>query len=212
MLAYLCCTFQALPSGFQSHSKPATHSIRGRVLIGDSYRNTSVKVALASTNGTIIGERTLGYDGTFSYEDLPTGSYVLTIERPNSATIARPVQIKQYPTPKTVFLEIRLAADDASAIINEVVREYSHQKAFEREETQTIVSKKAAREFQKALEESGKGNSLQAIEHLKKAEKDAHFSEDDRKRGEQDAQKLTDKFIKDIDALVAQKEKEIMEV
>ncbi|MBI5216426.1 MAG: ribosome recycling factor [Ignavibacteriae bacterium] len=50
------------------------------------------------------------------------------------------------------------------------------------------------------------------IEKLKKAEKDEHFSEDERKRGEQDAQKFTDKFIKDIDALVVQKEKEIMEV
>lgn len=50
------------------------------------------------------------------------------------------------------------------------------------------------------------------IEHLKKAEKDEHFSEDERKRAEQEAQKMTDKYIKDIDNLVAQKEKEIMEV
>lgn len=51
-----------------------------------------------------------------------------------------------------------------------------------------------------------------AIEHLKKAEKDQHLSEDDRKREEQEAQKLTDKHIKEIDGLVALKEKEIMEV
>ncbi|SRR5712692_7741755 len=51
-----------------------------------------------------------------------------------------------------------------------------------------------------------------AIEHLKKAEKEEHFSEDERKRGETEAQKMTDKFIKDIDNLVGQKEKEIMEV
>jgi ribosome recycling factor len=50
------------------------------------------------------------------------------------------------------------------------------------------------------------------IEHLKKAEKQEHFSEDERKRGEQEAQKMTDKYIKDIDTLVIQKEKEIMEV
>ncbi len=50
------------------------------------------------------------------------------------------------------------------------------------------------------------------IEKLKKAEKDEHFSEDDRKRGEAETQKLTDKFIKDIDTLVSLKEKEIMEV
>ena len=51
-----------------------------------------------------------------------------------------------------------------------------------------------------------------AIEHLKKSEKAEHFSEDDRKRAEVDVQKMTDKFIKDIDNLVALKEKEIMEV
>ncbi len=50
------------------------------------------------------------------------------------------------------------------------------------------------------------------IEHLKKSEKAEHFSEDDRKRGEQEAQKLTDKYIKEIDTLVGLKEKEVMEV
>jgi ribosome recycling factor len=50
------------------------------------------------------------------------------------------------------------------------------------------------------------------IEHLKKSEKQEHFSEDERKRAELEAQKLTDKYIKDIDNLVVQKEKEIMEV
>lgn len=51
-----------------------------------------------------------------------------------------------------------------------------------------------------------------AIEHLKKSEKQEHFSEDERKRGEAEAQKMTDKYIHEIDHLVALKEKEIMEV
>lgn len=51
-----------------------------------------------------------------------------------------------------------------------------------------------------------------AIEHFKKAEKEEHFSEDERKRAEGEAQKMTDRFIKDIENLVTQKEKEIMEV
>jgi ribosome recycling factor len=50
------------------------------------------------------------------------------------------------------------------------------------------------------------------IEHLKKAEKEEHFSEDERKRGEAEIQKTTDRGIKDIDALLTMKEKEIMEV
>jgi ribosome recycling factor len=49
-------------------------------------------------------------------------------------------------------------------------------------------------------------------EHLKKAEKEEHFSEDDRKRGEAEVQKYTDNHIKDVDALLTVKEKEIMEV
>jgi len=51
-----------------------------------------------------------------------------------------------------------------------------------------------------------------SIEHLKKSEKQEHFSEDERKRAEQDVQKMTDKFIKEVDILVELKEKEIMEV
>ncbi len=50
------------------------------------------------------------------------------------------------------------------------------------------------------------------IEHLKKAEKQEHLSEDERKRQEQEAQKMTEKYIKEIDGLVVLKEKAIMEV
>jgi ribosome recycling factor len=51
-----------------------------------------------------------------------------------------------------------------------------------------------------------------AMEHLKKAEKAEHFSEDDRKRGEDEVQKKTDLKVKDIDAIIATKEKEVMAV
>jgi len=50
-----------------------------------------------------------------------------------------------------------------------------------------------------------------ANEELKVAEKKEHYSEDDRKRGEDDIQKQTDKYIKEIDAVLAAKEKEVME-
>lgn len=49
-------------------------------------------------------------------------------------------------------------------------------------------------------------------EHLKKAEKEEHVSEDERKRGETEVQKLTDKYIKQLDDILAGKEKEILEV
>ena len=48
------------------------------------------------------------------------------------------------------------------------------------------------------------------MELLKKSEKAEGFSEDDRKRGEEEIQKLTDKFVKDIDTITQAKEHEVM--
>lgn len=50
------------------------------------------------------------------------------------------------------------------------------------------------------------------IEKLKKTEKEEHISEDDRKSGEHEIQKLTDKYIKEVEEVLSKKEKEIMEV
>ncbi|HEX3019866.1 MAG TPA: ribosome recycling factor [Chitinispirillaceae bacterium] len=49
-------------------------------------------------------------------------------------------------------------------------------------------------------------------EKLKKAEKDKDVTQDEGKKGLDEIQKLTDKFIKTVDELLVNKEKEIMEV
>jgi ribosome recycling factor len=49
-------------------------------------------------------------------------------------------------------------------------------------------------------------------EHLKKAQKDGEISEDDSHKAVDKVQKLTDKYIVEIDKVLAEKEKEIMEV
>ena len=51
-----------------------------------------------------------------------------------------------------------------------------------------------------------------AMEAAKKLKKDAKISEDDEKRLEKDVQAATDKAIKEIDSLVAAKEKELLTV
>lgn len=51
-----------------------------------------------------------------------------------------------------------------------------------------------------------------SLEHLKKAEKEEHVSEDERKVAEKKVQEMTDKHSKDIDQILTEKEKEIMEV
>jgi ribosome recycling factor len=51
-----------------------------------------------------------------------------------------------------------------------------------------------------------------ANESLKKILKDKACSEDDERRAQDEVQKLTDKFVLDIDKLVAEKEKEVLTV
>lgn len=51
-----------------------------------------------------------------------------------------------------------------------------------------------------------------ANEGLKKLLKDKDCSEDDERRGQDDIQKLTDRFVAEVDKLVAEKEKEVLTV
>ena len=51
-----------------------------------------------------------------------------------------------------------------------------------------------------------------ALQHLREAHKSKTLSEDELKQAEGDLQTLTDKYIKQIDESVAQKEREVMEV
>ncbi len=52
----------------------------------------------------------------------------------------------------------------------------------------------------------------EAIDTLKKKVKSKEMSEDDQKRGQDEIEKITGLINKDIDSVIAQKEKEIMEV
>ncbi|MGB4859998.1 MAG: ribosome recycling factor [Dokdonella sp.] len=49
-----------------------------------------------------------------------------------------------------------------------------------------------------------------AITQIKELEKDKAISEDDQRRGDDDIQKLTDRFVKEVDVVVKHKEDELM--
>ena len=51
-----------------------------------------------------------------------------------------------------------------------------------------------------------------ANDTIKKGEKDKTISEDEAKKAQDSMQKITDKYIKEVDNICAQKEKEVMEV
>jgi ribosome recycling factor len=51
-----------------------------------------------------------------------------------------------------------------------------------------------------------------ANESIKKLLKDKDISEDDEKRGEKEIQELTDDYVARIDKVIADKEKELLEI
>lgn len=89
-----------------------------------------------------------------------------------------------------------------------VIRLAIPQLTEERRKELVKVTKKAAEEKRVAV----RNMRRDANEKLKGLEKEAHISEDEIKKGMEDAQKLTDRYVAEIDKLLEQKEKEIMEV
>ncbi|AJC22173.1 ribosome recycling factor [Pandoraea pulmonicola] len=82
-----------------------------------------------------------------------------------------------------------------------------------------MLTEERRRELTKLVKSEGENAKVavrnlrrDANEQLKKLVKDKEASEDDERRGSDDVQKLTDKFVAEIDKLVQQKDAEIMTV
>jgi len=82
-----------------------------------------------------------------------------------------------------------------------------------------MMSEERRKEMTKLVRNEGESSKIairnlrrDANEGVKKLVKDKEASEDDQKRAEADVQKTTDRYIAEVDKLVADKEKEILSV
>ena len=124
---------------------------------------------------------------------------------------ARMMVIK--PWEKTMLKAIEKAIQTSDLGLNpnndgEVIRLIFPELNAERRKDLTKQVKKGAEDAKVAV----RSIRRDAIEQIKKLKKDSLITEDDQHKAEEDAQKLTDKAIKEIDGVAAAKEKEIMEV
>jgi ribosome recycling factor len=81
------------------------------------------------------------------------------------------------------------------------------------------LTEERRRELTKVVKSEGEESKIairnirrDANEALKKLVKEKAISEDDERRGQEDSQKLTDRFVAEIDKMLVQKETEIMTV
>lgn len=82
-----------------------------------------------------------------------------------------------------------------------------------------VLTEERRKELTKAVKKYGEDCKVavrsirrDAIEHFKAMKKSGEMTEDDLKDSENDIQKITDKYIVDIDKLVEAKDKEILEI
>ena len=142
------------------------HAIRGQIIDLERKPTAKLQVRLFREDGSSVGLQTVEYDGKFSFDHLLSGRYTVEIEREGSTTLSRKLEIKIYPDPKILSLQIRLE-QDSSVSIRQLVT--SQNETEQPPEHLSTVSKKALKAFHMAGEASEAGQSAKAIEYLQKA-------------------------------------------
>ncbi|NLY75626.1 MAG: ribosome recycling factor [Firmicutes bacterium] len=128
-------------------------------------------------------------------------------------TVPDPRTIVVQPWDKSILSAIEKAILKADLGLNpvndgSVIRVPIPQLTEERRKELVKVVRKEAEEKRVAI----RNLRRDANDKIKNLEKAGQITEDEQKRGLEDIQKLTDKYIAEIDKLLAQKEKEILEV
>jgi ribosome recycling factor len=145
---------------------------------------------------------------TVEYYGTPTSlKQLATVSTPE------PMQILIRPFDKTAVKSIEKAIRESDIHITpqvdgEVIR--LNMPALTRERRQELVKllHKRAEEARVAI----RNIRRHANDDIKEFEKEKMISEDEAENGQEEIQKLTDRFIADIEAMSARKEKEILEV
>lgn len=128
-------------------------------------------------------------------------------------TVPEPRLLVIQPWDKSSIPEIEKAVMKSDLGINpsndgNVIRLAVPQLTEERRKEIVKVVKKRSEEAKVAIRNIRREQN----DFMKAAEKDKVVSEDESKKGMEEVQKITDKYIKDIDSIMAAKEKDIMEV
>ena len=132
---------------------------------------------------------------------------VANVAVPEPRTIViQPWDKKMLPVIEKAILnsDLGLTPSNDGAIIRLVLPQLTQQR---RQELVKVVHKEAE-ESRVAI----RNLRRDANDALKKFEKDKLASEDEVKKAQDEIQKLTDKYIKEVDHIMASKEKEVMEV
>ena len=166
------------------------------------FRKDLVSIRAGRANPAILEKVTVDYYNT------PT-----PINQLATVSVPEPRMLIIQPWDKSVIKDIEKAimkSDLGLTPSNDgnVIRLAIPQLTAERRAEIVKTVKKKAEEARVAV----RNVRRELIDDIKEMEKQKTISEDESKKGQEKAQKLTDKYIKEIDEILEKKEKEIMEV
>ena len=168
----------------------------------EAFKHTLAKVRTGRAHAGLLDHITVDYYGS----DTPINQ-VANVTLIDARTIG--VQVWE----KNMAAKVEKAIRDSDLGLNpmsmgEVIRVPMPALTEERRRDLTKVVKGEAEDARVAV----RNVRRDANDSLKKLEKDKGITEDDQKRATEDVQKLTDKYVADVDKKCAAKEKEIMEI
>ena len=135
------------------------------------------------------------------------------INQVGSISVPEPRTLMINPWDKSAMKEIEKAIRNSDLGLNptndgDVIRINVPALTEERRKELCKQAKKAAEEFEVRI----RNERRDANDRLKKLEKEGEITEDDLKKAQDNVQKMTDKYVKEIDTLLDAKEKDIMAV
>ncbi|MCC5909831.1 MAG: ribosome recycling factor [Clostridiaceae bacterium] len=138
---------------------------------------------------------------------------VTPLKQVASVSAPEPRALTIQPYDPSVIAQIEKAILQSDLGINpsndgKIIRLNIPQLTEERRKDLTKIVKKTAEESKVALRNERRNTN----DTLKKMQKDGELTEDNLKSAQEEVQNITDKFIKKIDEMTDQKEKEILEV
>ena len=135
------------------------------------------------------------------------------INQVGSISVPEPRTLMINPWDKSAMKDIETAIRNSDLGLNptndgEVIRLNVPALTEERRKELSKQAKKASEEFKVRL----RNERRDANDKLKKLEKEGEITEDDLKKAQDNVQKMTDKYTKEVDVLLEVKEKDIMAV
>ncbi|MDM8355778.1 ribosome recycling factor [Pandoraea communis] len=168
----------------------------------ESFKNNLAKIRTGRAHAGLLDHVQVDYYGSM----VPI-SQVANVNLVDSRTIGvQPWEKKMVPVVEKAIRESDLGLNPATQ--GDLIRV-----------PMPMLTEERRRELTKLVKSEGESAKVavrnlrrDANEQLKKLVKDKEASEDDERRGSDEVQKLTDKFVAEIDELVKQKDAEIMTV